>query len=94
MNKREAQRLSDKGGYTVRYLRSVIASARGTRAESRVNKAIPFERALDIYEGALHGRDDDETIVPWTPDVYSRTDKMNRTKGNLIVRNILWDCLS
>lgn len=94
MNKREAQRLSDEGGYKVRDLRAVISSARGSREISRVNKAIPLDRALDIYESALEGRDDDESLAAWTPDVYSRTGKMNRTKDNLIVKNILWDCLA
>lgn len=94
MNKREAQRLSDKGGYTVGDLRAVIAAARGRQETSAVNNAIPYEAALDIYEGALKGRDDAEDIKAWAPDVYSRSGRMRRTKDNLLVKNILWDCLA
>ena len=94
MNKTEAQKLSDKGGYKVADLHAVIASARGRRKMSLVNSAIPYEQVLDIYESALAGRSDDEEIKAWIPDVYSRSGAMKRTKDNLIVKNILRDCLA
>lgn len=94
MNKTEAQKLSDKGGYTIADLRAIIASARGSREMSRVNGALTHARALDIYEAALNGRQDDEDIKAWTPDIHSRSGAMRRSRDNLLVKNILWDCLA
>lgn len=92
MNKREAQKLADKGGYRVKDLRAVITASDGMREMSLVNPAIPHARARQIYTDALHGRDDDEELKAWVLDVY--TNRMRRSRDNLIVRNILRDCLA
>ncbi len=44
-------------------------------------------------QAAIAGREASEELKAWTPDVYSRSGAMRRTGDNLIVKNILRDCL-
>lgn len=61
MNKREARRRALYDVFTVGQLRSLIASARESKAlsgPSSVNKSITKEQALDIFDAALGGYED------------------------------------
>jgi hypothetical protein len=92
MNKRDAKQKSCSGEITIGQLRAMIAKARGRGGMSRLNPAIPFERAADIYENALAGRLDNEKPVGMRPDPYSRVGALKPTRDALIISNILRDC--
>lgn len=89
MNKREAKAKSLEGTISIRELRRLIAAARGRGGMSKVNRAIPHERALDIYATGLEGRDDDE--VPKGQVFDALRFKMRATKDALMIHNILRD---
>lgn len=91
MNKRAAKSLAESGTITVGQLRALIDGARARGGMSRVNPAIPLDRALDIYTGALAGRDAAEAPKGLVPDPY-RHNRSKPSRDSLIVTNILRDC--
>jgi hypothetical protein len=92
MNKKDAKEKSRSGQISVGELRAIIAKARGRGGMSRLNPAIPFERACDIYEGALSGRPDDEKPAGMRSDPYSTIGAQKPTRDAQIIQNILRDC--
>lgn len=92
MNKRQARKEGMENGRTVAELRALIKGARGRGGMSAVNPAISHGQALDIFEAALNGMDDDHIIVGMKPDPFSRDGRMKATGGALTVANILRCC--
>jgi hypothetical protein len=91
MNRRDAKAKSLEGTLSIGDLRAMISDMKHYGGMSTVNPTIPLERACDIYEAALKGRDDAEIILGTRPDVY-RPGRVRRTGDGLIVQNILRDC--
>lgn len=89
MNKRDATTKSLSGEISIGELRELIKAARQRGGMSRVNPALSLERACDIYEDAIAGRDATEVPLGLRQDLCGRTIP---TKDSLIIRNILRDC--
>jgi hypothetical protein len=100
MNRKSAQKLAQSETLTIGDLRHMIFAARVNQPicpwnprMSKVNPAIPHDRALDIYLAAIAGRPDDETPKAWRPDPYSRhAGAMKPSCDYFSVVNILRDC--
>ena len=75
---------------TIGQLRALIEGSRWRSGASTVNKCIHIGRALDIYAGAIDGRNEDEVPAGLTYNVYKRADVAS--KDALIIVNILRDC--
>lgn len=90
ISKRDAKRLAETGALSVGALRGMIESARGRRSTSRVNPTIPYSHVLDIYAGALAGRDPSENMTGLKADPY--TGRLKQSKDCRIALNILVDC--
>lgn len=90
MNKTEAKKQAVNNARTIGDLRKLIASKRGGDGFSKVNSAIPLDRALDIFEAAIAGRDEAEIPKGLRYDVYKRRDVPS--KDSMIVANILREC--
>lgn len=92
MNKQAARKVALEGKMSVGDLRRIISAKRGVGGMSRVNPAIPLERALDIYDAALAGHADEDVPEVWRVDPYSRRGTKKPTGAALTITNILRDC--
>lgn len=92
ISKLRAKKMAESETITIGQLRQMICARRGSGGMSAVNPAIPLDRVLDIYLGALEGRPEDEIPKAWRPDPYGRSGKMRATSDQLKVTNILRDC--
>ena len=90
MSKRSARASAMTGQWTVGALRAAIERARGARAMSVVNPAIPHGKTLDIYAAAIASLDDAERPAPTVTDPYTGRDRPSRMV--LTMTNILRDC--
>lgn len=93
MNKVAARKRALEDKITIGELRSAISTSRSRGGFSTVNPAVMLDRALDIYEAALAGRDDAEVPAAWQTDPYSYTNRMKPSYDVLLITNILRDCL-
>lgn len=87
-----AKKLAEGETITIGQLRHMICARRGSGGMSAVNPAIPLDKVLDIYLGALEGRPEGDIPRAWRPDPYSRSGRMRATRDQIIVTNILRDC--
>ena len=91
MNKRNARAAALENTMSIGALRAMIEAARGRGGMSRVNPAIPLDRALDIYTAAIADRDPAERPAGMMPDPF-RAGRMQPTRDALLIGNILRDC--
>tara|TARA_R110000782_G_scaffold270483_1_gene371884 strand:- start:68644 stop:68931 length:288 start_codon:yes stop_codon:yes gene_type:complete len=87
MNKKKATEIAYDGGFTYGYLKGLINSCDANK-KSIVNKSIPISVMLEMFTGAIEGKDDDEVVKTTGLNHQWKT---SLSVDGVIARNIIWE---